>query len=169
MNCNCYGNKDILSIPKGNDFVVKVCGSVLVPGMDDKDMDFHEVNDLKVCLVTWLGKREEVAFEIDEEGKDFTLTVPSEMQRLTLYSIVMTGTYDGHAWRWKAGDVFRIVDTNCQSSVQPMETYSVETYWVLDSLDVDVDGDTMILTSHGHADINDGVLILQEARPGCSG
>ena len=160
--CGC-GGREMLSIPKGNDFRLQICGGVLVPGMKDRDVDFREVEGLTVYLASWLGRKQEVPYELDSEGKDFLLTVAADVQKCTVYGVEMTGTYQGKQWRWKAGELFRIVDTNCQSSVQPGETYSVETYWVMDSLEVDVVDDTMIFTTHGHADIKDETLILQDA------
>ena len=82
----------------------------------------------------------------------------------TAYGIMMTGTYNGHPWRWRARRVFSIVLYNADSSDNPSETFDVETYYIDDTLDVEVSGDTMTFITHGHADMDDGDLILQETK-----
>lgn len=159
--CRCCGS-EMLSIPRGNDFRVHVCSRDIVTGMKDEDVDFGEVDDLKGYLTTWLGRRTEAEFEIDTNGKDFIFMVPADMQKCTVYGIELTGTYKGRPWRWKAGSVFRIVETNCESSVQPVETLGVETYYAMDVVLVKFEDDTMTLYSDGHVHFDGDALILQD-------
>lgn len=149
----------MLSIPKGNDFGLHVCGKDVVPGQPD--VNFGDVEGLKAYIVSWLGRRDEVTYQTDE-GKDITLLVPAEIQRCTNYGLEMEGTYDGHRWRWKCGNAFRIVDSNCEASEQPSETFGVETYYVRDVVLVEFEGETMTLYSDGHVHFEGDALILQD-------
>ena len=145
--CRC-GGSEILSIPKGNDFRAHVCCLDVVTGMMDKDIDLTEVEDMRVDLVTWLGRRWEAApTPVDDEGsddsqgltwetdgKDIIISVPAEMQKCTVYAMEVTGTHQGRPFRWKTRGLFRIVETHCESSVQGMETFDTEDYYLRDEL-----------------------------------
>ena len=198
---NGCGGGEIISIPRGNDFRVHVCGLDIVTGMMDEDIDLNEVEDMRVYLVTWLGRRWEaerenptpalpegegddlpgVASESGTEGeepksalsedsqgltwetdgKDIIITVPAEVQKCTVYAIEVTGTIQGRAFRWRTKGVFRIVETHCESSVQGMETFGTEDYYLLDELWVGEEDDAMIFTSHGHVNLENGTLDIQ--------
>ena len=156
--CNCF-NK-MLRIPYGNDFRIGICRSNVVPGSPD-DVTFADVETLTLHIITTLGVRTEMQYTIPENG-DLLFVVPVAVQRKTGYSIEMTGTYQGHPWRWKAKNVFSIVDSNCDSNVQGDETFGMETYYLDDDLIVETNLDTMTFITHGHADMDDGNIILQE-------
>lgn len=158
--CRCGGLDEILSIPRGNDFRLHICGLDVAPGA--KDADFGDIEGLKAYVVSWLGRRDEV--EMTTDGTDIIITVAAEIQRCTVYGVELTGTYNGHPWRWKAGNVFRIVESNCEASEQPMETFGVETYYLRDTLMFEIVGDTLHIYSDGHASIKGGTLKLQETR-----
>ena len=79
----------------------------------------------------------------------------------TAYGIMMTGTYNGHPWRWRARRVFSIVLFNADSSDEPSETFDVETYYIDDILDVEVSGDTMTFITHGHVKMDNSTLDIQ--------
>ena len=172
--CRC-GGSEILSIPKGNDFRAHVCCLDVVTGMMDKDIDLNEVENMRVYLVTWLGRRWEASpTPVDDEssddsqgltwetdGKDIIITVPAEMQKCTVYAIEVTGTHQGRPFRWKTRGLFRIVETHCESSVQGMETFGTEDYYLLDELWVGEEDDAMILTTHGHVKMENGTLDIQ--------
>lgn len=165
----------MLSIPKGNDFRVHVCGLDIVTGMMDKDIDLTEVEDMRVYLVTWLGRRWEAdPTPVDDEGsedshgltwetdgKDIIITVPAEMQKCTVYVIEVTGTHQDRPFRWKTKGLFRVVETHCESSVKGMETFGTEDYYLMDELWVGEEDDAMIFTSHGHVKMEDGTLDIQ--------
>lgn len=155
--CGC-GSDEMLSIPRGNDFRLHLCGLDVVPGA--KDADFEDIEGLKAHVVSWLVRRDEV--EMTTNGTDIIITVAAEIQRCTVYGIELTGTHDGHPWRWKAEKVFRIVDSNCEASEQPMETFGVETYYVRDVVWVEFEGETMTLYSDGHVHFEGDALILQD-------
>ena len=53
------------------------------------------------------------------------------------------------------------MDANACDNVHGLETFGEETYYVDDTLDAVLDGDTLTLTTHGLATLNDGVLTLQ--------
>lgn len=150
----------MLRIPYGNDFRIGICRSNVVPGSPD-DVTFADVEDLHLRIVSTLGVRTEMQYTIPENG-DILFAVPVAVQRKTGYSIEMNGIFNGHPWRWKAKNVFCIVDSNCDSTVQGMETFGVETYYLDDLLDVEVEGDTMTFVTHGHADMGNDSLMLQE-------
>lgn len=176
------GGGEIISIPRGNDFRVHVCCLDVVTGMMDKDIDLGEVEDMRVYLVTWLGRRweaehlsptlpegegddlpgEDGRLTWETDGKDIIITVPAEMQKCTVYAIEVTGTYQGRPFRWKTRGLFRIVETHCESSVQGMETFGTEDYYLLDELWVGEDDEgSMIFTSHGHVKMENGTLDIQ--------
>lgn len=162
MNCyenkNQCGEREVISIPRGNDFMLYLCGLEIVPGM--ADMDFGDVENLKI-YVTSFGKREEVTYQTDN-GKDVILFVSADIQRCTKYGLEMEGTYEGHRWRWKCGNAFRIVDSNCEASDNAFETFGVETYYVRDVVWVEFEGETMTLYSDGHVRFEGDALILQD-------
>ena len=57
--------------------------------------------------------------------------------------------------------IVAIVDTNCESSVQGMESFSPDTYYFKDILEPIIDGDTLVLISEGHATLSeDGTLTI---------
>lgn len=156
MNCEHY--EDILAIPEGNDFRLHICGSDIVPGYSDAR--FEDVEGLVAYITSFPNIKTEVEYQT--QGTDIIISVTAEKQRKTVYGIEFVGTYGGHSWRWKAKRGFRIVDSNCEASMQGNETFGVETYWLGDILEVDTDGDTMIFTTHGHATIEGGILTVQE-------
>ena len=156
-NCNCF-NK-MLRIPYGNDFRIGICRSNVAPGSPD-NITFADVENLTLHIISTLGVRTEMQYTIPENG-DILFVVPVSVQRKTGYSIEMTGTYQGHPWRWKAKNVFCIVDSNCDSSVQPDETFGMETYYLDDDLIVETNLDTMTITTHGHASLTNGTLMIQ--------
>lgn len=135
-----------------------LCGLDMVQG--DPDATFANVGDMNVYIVSYPNIRTEV--ENEAIGPDIILTVPAEVQRCTIYGIEVTGIYNGHPWRWKFGHAFRIVDTNCEANMQPMETFGVETYYLRDVVWVEFEDETMTLYSDGHVSIHDDVLELQD-------
>lgn len=147
-----------MEIPYGNPFRLFVCRSNVAPSNPD-DVTFADIEGLNVCIVRMLGKRTEVGYEIVDG--DLLISISADEVIRTIYGLEMTGTYNGQPWRWKGDNVFRIVDSNKQSNVQPMETFGVETYYVDDILWVEVEDDTMTFTSHGHASLDGGTLALQ--------
>ena len=159
MKCGCKCN-NILRIPYGNPFRLCICRSNVAPGNPD-DITFADIDDLQVTLTRIVGDIS-VAHEVMDNGDLMIIgeaTLPA-----TAYGIMMTGTYNGHPWRWRARRVFSIVLYNADSSDEPSETFDVETYYIDDILDVEVSGDTMTFITHGHADMDDGNLILQETK-----
>ena len=155
MNCAC---KQILAIPMGNPFRLFLCINRIVPG--EGNADFAEVDDLKAYITSYLGKKTEVEYEISG-GTDIILSIPAEEQRCTLYGIEFSGTHDGSPWRYKARNAFRIVDSNCESSVHGLETFGTETYYLMDVMLFEPVDDTMYITTHGHASIKGDTLTLQ--------
>jgi len=154
--CKCGG---ILRVPYGNPFRLFICRDNVAPGNPD-DVTFADIDDLRV-EITRIIRNTIVQHEVQPDG-DLMLTIPVAIQHRTTYGILMTGTYHGHPWRWKVGNVFSIVDENADSSVSGMESFDVETYYLDDILDVEVTGDTMTFITHGHADIFDNTLTLQD-------
>ena len=53
------------------------------------------------------------------------------------------------------------METHCESSVQGMETFGTEDYYLLDELWVGEEDDAMIFTSHGHVNLENGTLDIQ--------
>ena len=152
-------NQDILRVPYGNDFRLHLCYKNVVPSEDD-GVSFADITDLVVALKRFPDYQTTVDYELTEDG-DLLITLPSGMLARSLYSIEVTGTYDGQPWRWKALPIFRIVDANACGNVQGMETFGEETYFVDDILEAEIDGDTLTLTTHHLATLDNGVITLQ--------
>lgn len=152
-------DKDILRVPYGNDFRVHICYKNVVPS-EEEGVSFGEITDLVVVLTRFPNYSTPVDYELTDEG-DIIITLPGNMLVKSLYSLEMTGTYDGHPWRWKALPLFRIVDINACDNVHGLETFGEETYYVDDTLEAEIEGDTLTLTTHGHASLQGGVLTLQ--------
>lgn len=155
MKCDC----NILTAPYGNPFRIHLCRADIVPNNPSSiDFDDLDAGSLRAYITTILGARISVNVEVDDG--DLLLTIQENMGRAT-YGIEITGTYQSHPWRWKCGKAFRIADTNCESSVQDMETFGVETYYLHDVLWVEVVDDIMHFTSEGHAVIANNTLTLE--------
>lgn len=156
---NCKRDNELV-IPRGNDFKIHICLADVVPSAPS-DKTFTDVDNLQAYIVRFPGVRTSVGYELTETG-DLLILVPAEVQLPTKYGIELTGTYNGNAWRFKCVKVFRLSDSNCESNVQGMETFGVETYYFKDVLWVDVSGDTLDIISDGHAWIDGDVLHLQD-------
>ena len=156
MKCGCKCN-DILRIPYGNPFRLCICRSNVAPGNPD-DITFADIDDLQVTLTRIVGDIP-VAYEVMDTG-DLMIIGESDLPA-TAYGIMMTGTYNGHKWRWRARRVFSVVLYNADSSDGPSETFDVETYYIDDILDVEVSGDTMTFITHGHVKMDNGTLDIQ--------
>jgi hypothetical protein len=124
------------------------------------NITFADIDDLRV-EITRIIRNKHVQHEVMDDG-DLLIHIPVSAQSRTTYGILMTGTYNGHPWRWKASKVFSIVDENADSSMEGMESFDVETYYIWDILDIEVSGDTMTFITHAHADIADETLIMQD-------
>ena len=103
-------DKDILRVPYGNDFRLHLCYKNLVPSEED-GVSFADIGDMVVVLTRFPDMKTSVDYELTDEG-DMIIILPSGMLVKSLYSLEITGTYEGHPWRWKALPLFRIVDAN---------------------------------------------------------
>lgn len=154
-------DKDILRVPYGNDFKLHLCYKNLVPSEED-GVSFADIEDMVVVLTRFPDMKTSVDYELTDEG-DMIIILPSGMLVKSLYSLEVTGQYNGHPWRWKALPIFRIVDANACDNVHGLETFDEETYYVDDTLEAVLEGDTLTLTTHGLAALEHGVLTLQSA------
>lgn len=158
MKCDC----NILTAPYGNPFYIHLCRADIVPnnpsGIDFGDLD---TGTLHAYITTILGIKFEVTVEVTDG--DLLLFIPENTWRAT-YGLELTGKYQGHNWRWKCIKAFRIADTNCESSVQGMESFAPETYYLHDIVAVEFIDDAVIFTSEGHANYSqdNDALILQD-------
>lgn len=155
MNCN--HNSQLLNIPSGNNFRIHLCRANVAPS-NPEDVTFEDVCGLEACLTTPMGVR--IPVETEVQDGDLLVSCPADL-KLTTYGIELTGTYESHPWRWKHSKVFRIVDDNCESNVQGMESFSPETYFFNDILEPIIDCDTLVLITEGHATLSeDGTLTI---------
>ena len=156
MKCDC----NILSIPYGNPFRIHLCRADIVPN-NPSSIDFDDLDEgsLRAYITTIMGARISVDVEVD--NGDLLLTIPEDTRRAT-YGIELTGTYQSHHWRWKCGKAFRISDTNCESSVQGMESFAPETYYLWDVADVSFEVAAVIFASEGHVYFDGDALVLQD-------
>lgn len=155
---NCKQDIDILTIPRGNPFLIHLCRKDVAPNNPD-DVDFSSIDGLRCYITTPMGARIGIPHEV--ENGDLFLAIPADL-RMTTYGIELVGTYNGFPWRWKCGKAFRISDTNCESSVQGMESFAPETYYLFDTLEFEIVGDTLHIYTDGHASLDNGTLSLQE-------
>ena len=156
MNCN--QNIDILTIPRGNPFLIHLCRKDVAPNNPD-DVDFTAIDGLRCYITTPMGAR--VSVETKVENGDLLLSIPADL-RLTTYGIELVGEYEDFPWRYKRRNAFRISDTNCESSVQGMESFGVETYYIGDVVDVYFEYDSVIFASEGHVYFEGDALVLQD-------
>lgn len=155
---NCKQDIDILTIPRGNPFLIHLCRKDVAPNNPD-DVDFSSIDGLRCYITTPMGARIGIPHEV--ENGDLFLAIPADL-RLTTYGIELVGEYNGFPWRWKCGKAFRISDTNCESSVQGMESFAPETYYLWDVADVSFEGDAVIFASEGHVYFDGDALVLQD-------
>jgi hypothetical protein len=156
MNCK----KEILTIPRGNDFRIHLCLADVTPSAPD-GVTFADIEGMQAYLVRFPNIRYDIGYELTDNG-DIRIIVPADAQICTKYGIEMVGTYEGQSWRFKCSDAFRIADSNCESSVQGMETFGEEVYYIFDTLEFEIVGDTLHIYTDGHASLANGTLSLQE-------
>ena len=162
MICTCYKynkGEERIAAPYGNDFNLHICHSNVAPGGPD-GATFADIVDLKAYLVKSLGARIEMDYDITEYG-DLLVYVPADKQERTIYGLELTGTYNGHAWRWKASAFISIVEDACDNSLVGSETFAPDTYYLDDSLFVSTLDDTMIFVTEGHASLANNTLTIQ--------
>lgn len=163
MNCTCHkwDSGDMLKIPHGNDFGIALCRSIIAPG-NHEGLTFADIEGLEVFLTRSNGASP-VDFEVMDNG-DLLLRLYADNLVRTTYGIELIGVYGGQRWRWKNGRAFRIVDTNCASSVQNDESFDADIYYLQDLLTADIidngDGETLELITHGAARMDGGELII---------
>lgn len=156
MKCDC----NILSIPFGNPFRIHLCRADIVPNNPSSiDFDDLDAGSLRAYITTIMGSR--ISVDVVVENGDLLLSILEYTRRAT-YGIELTGTYQSHPWRGKCGKAFRICDTNCESSVQGMESFAPVTYYLFDIVDVSFDGDAVIFASEGHVYFEGNALVLQD-------
>ena len=147
MICNCYkyknGGEERIAAPFGNDFNLHICHSNVAPG-GPEGATFNDIEGLTAYLVKSLGARVEMEYDITESG-DLLVHVPADKQERTIYGLELVGTYNGHAWRWKASAFISIVEDACDNSLVGSETFAPDTYYLDDSLFVSTSGQSDIL------------------------
>ena len=154
MNCN----KEILTIPRGNDFRLHLCLADVAPS--NQGVTFADVVGLQAYIVRFLDERTSVVYDITDSG-DLLLNVHSDALAASLYGIELVGTYNGEPWRYKCAAAFRVTDSNCASTAQGMETFGTETYYIRDVLVFEEEDDTLAIMTEGHASLDNDTLTLQ--------
>lgn len=127
MTCNCNStNYSIPRVVRGNDFtlIVAVKKPVLADGVTElEDFDLTECTDIKVNIVTRLGRKTERPYTVDGNKLlvQFDETVSSG-----LYGLEITGKKDDADWRFYAapGEVIEIVEPT-SLAYAPTGSYSV--------------------------------------------
>lgn len=157
MNCN--RQTDLLTIPRGNPFRLHVCRANVAPA-NPEGVTFADIEGLRAFVSTPLGMKTEAETEVADDG-DLIVTCPATL-RITTYALELTGAYNAHPWRWKCGAAFRIADTNCESSVQGMESFEPDTYFLWDVVDLSFEGDAVAFASEGHVCFEGDALVLQD-------
>lgn len=129
--CNC-NRGDIPRIVRGNDFTLRVAVKHPVLTSDGntelEDFDISTCTDIKVTLVTRLGKRKEMPFSIGDNADNtckvilvsFDETVPSG-----LYGLEIVGKdKEGNDWRFYGapGEVLQIVEPTSAAFIPSADT-----------------------------------------------
>ena len=157
---NCIHNRQLLTVPSGNDFRIHLCRRDVAPG-NHADVTFVDIQDLKAYVTGFPNLRIFTTHQVHDDG-DIIVDIDSTKLQHYTYGIELTGRYNGHPWRWKCDKVFKVSDTNCESSVQGMESFGVETYYIGDVVDVDFEYDSVIFASEGHVYFEGDALVLQD-------
>ena len=131
-----HNNHNTLRIPFGNDFRLAICRDDVAPG-NHTGVTFADVHDLRACIVSALGRRIQVQHQVAQDG-DLMLTVLAEPLRCMSYAVVITGSFQGHKWRWSARKCFTIVPDNDAANMAEIESFDIETYYLHDTLSAQI-------------------------------
>lgn len=160
-----------LRIPFGNDFRIAICRDNVAPG-NHTGVTFADVQELRACIVSALGRRIQVQHQVAQDG-DIMLNILAETLRCVDYAIEITGNFQGHKWRWARKKGFTIVPGNEDANMGGLESFDIETYYLDDMLTAkiidntepytnnDNSGETLEIITHGQAAIIDGEIIIK--------
>lgn len=155
--------RDILDIPRGNDFRLHICPRRIARA--EKTATFNDIDGL-AATVTRAYREIPCTYELTENG-DIIVKVKAASLWQTVgeavYGVAVSGQYNGDAWRWHDCSVFRIVECNPCSDVQAMESFSADTYFIYDDIVPTIKDDALDLDTHGHAWMEGGILHLMES------
>ena len=151
-----------MKIPKGNAFHIVLCPDNLAPA-NPEGVTFADIDVVGAALSRKFAGTKEVPYEITDIG-DIDISIPADLV-CTAYGLEVTGEYNGEQWRWKAFPMFRIVDTNDKSNMGEMETFAAERYFIGDTIEFELEGDELCLSSHYMVSLEDGVLTLVSDEP----
>ena len=157
---NNYDNGGTLSVPKGNPFRLSLCPVRIAPSQDDAS--FWDIDDISVKFTRQNWDGQDADYELTEEG-DIIIQVPATLKCVT-YGLEVTGTYQGYPWRWADCSVFRVVECNQESDVNPLESFGVETYYIYDEITTSFDGEKLLLETHAHAWVEGNTLHLMASK-----
>ena len=159
MTHNHYDHGEVIAVPKGNPFRLSLCPQRIAPAQ--RSASFADITDLSVRLTRQNWDGQDADYELTEEG-DIIINVPSTLKCVT-YGLELSGTYNGDPWRWADCSVFRVTDCNPCSSVNPMETFGIETYYIYDDIITSFNEEKLLLETHGHAWFEGDTLHLMES------
>lgn len=163
MRCKCFNynnGEEKIAAPYGNDFQIHVSHTYVAP-MGPQDATFGDIDDLRAFFVQPSHK---IEMECAVVGSgDLMVYVPASMVDLAIYGLELTGTYNGHAWRWKGSSFIHIVDETKDNSLVGGESFGPDTYYIGDDLDAEIEDDSLILISNGHAALVKGAAVIKSS------
>lgn len=109
---NSHGG-DILAIPSGNDFKIRISPARIVPRQ--QEASFALIDGLAAKVTRNNGEARKVEHKITPDG-DIIVSIPHDL-KCVVYGLELNGTYQGDAWQWADCSIFHIVDCNPCSMV----------------------------------------------------
>ena len=152
--------KDILKIPRGNDFKIRISAQRIAPRQGE-GASFIPIEGLTAMITRQNGESVQADYTLTIDG-DIIVNIPSTLKSVT-YGLELTGVYEGDKWRWADCSLFQIVDCNPCSNVQPLESFAADTYDIFDLPIPSLEDETLALETNGHSWIADGVLYIMGA------
>lgn len=152
--------KDILKIPKGNDFKIRISPQRIAPRQGE-GASFAPIEGLSAMITRQNGESVQADYTLTEDG-DIIVNIPSTLKSVT-YGLELTGVYEGDKWRWGDCSLFQIVDCNPCSNVQPLESFAADTYDIFDLPIPSLEEETLALETNGHSWISGGTLYIMGA------
>lgn len=152
--------RQILKIPKGNDFKIRISPQRIAP-RQGVGASFNDIADFRAMITRQNGKPIPIDYTRTEEG-DVIVNIPSTLKNVT-YGLELTGTYNGDIWRWGDCSLFQIVDCNPCSNVQSLESFAADTYDIFDLPIPSLEDETLAFQTNGNSWISNGTLYIMGA------
>lgn len=156
----CGKQNNILKIPRGNDFKIRISPQRIAPRQGE-NASFVPVVGLKVVITRQSGENIQADYVLTGDG-DVIISILSTLKSGT-YGLELTGTYNEDEWRWADCSLFQIVDCNPSSNVQALESFAADTYDIYDLPIPSLEEETLAFQTNGNSWISGGTLYIMGA------